>query len=42
MDYKTPNKALYNIPFNIELFNGMPYRALGTYGLYVPNVGLGT
>ena len=42
MDYKTPNKALYNIPFNIELFNGMPYRALGTSGLYVPNVGLGT
>lgn len=42
MDYKTPNIGLYNVPFNIEMFNGMPYQALGTSGLRVPNVGLGT
>ncbi|HEY9343382.1 MAG TPA: aldo/keto reductase [Hanamia sp.] len=42
MDYKTPNTALYNIPFIIESFNDMPYKALGTSGWYVPNVGLGT
>lgn len=29
-DYKTPNTALYNIPFIIESFNNMPYKALGT------------
>jgi len=37
-----PNTALYNIPFNIESFNGMPYRTLGKSGLSVSNVGLGT
>lgn len=42
MDYKTPNIALYNVPFNIEMFNGMPYQTMGTSGLRVPNVGLGT
>jgi aryl-alcohol dehydrogenase-like predicted oxidoreductase len=42
MDYKTLNIALYNVPFNIEMFNGMPYQALGASGLRVPNVGLGT
>jgi aryl-alcohol dehydrogenase-like predicted oxidoreductase len=42
MDYKKPNIALYNIPFKSEVFNGMPYRALGTSGLQVSNVGLGT
>jgi aryl-alcohol dehydrogenase-like predicted oxidoreductase len=43
MDYTRPNIALYNIPFNIEkMFNDMPYQTLGTSGLRVPNVGLGT
>lgn len=42
MDYKTPNTALYNVPFKTEKFNGMPYRYLGISGLRVPNVGLGT
>lgn len=42
MDHKKPNTALYNIPFNLESFNGMPYQRLGTSGLQVSNVGLGT
>ena len=42
MDHQKPDTALYNIPFKIESFNDMPYRQLGTSGLYVPNVGLGT
>jgi hypothetical protein len=42
MDYKTPNTALFNLPFIIESFNDMPYKALGTSGWYVPNVGVGT
>lgn len=42
MDYKKPNTTLYNIPFTSEQFNGMPYRNLGTSGLKVSNVGLGT
>lgn len=37
-----PNKALYNVPFTIESFNGMPHRALGRSGLSVSSVGLGT
>jgi aryl-alcohol dehydrogenase-like predicted oxidoreductase len=42
MDHKKPDTTLYNIPFHIESFNGMPFQTLGTSGLYVPNVGLGT
>lgn len=42
MDHKKPDTALYDIPFNIDSFNGMLFQALGTSGLYVPNVGLGT
>lgn len=42
MDYKKPNTTLYNISFTSEQFNGMPYRPLGTSGLKVSNVGLGT
>ena len=42
MDYSEPNLALYNLPFRIDDFNGMPYRNLGNSGLRVPNVGLGT
>ena len=42
MDYKNSHISLYDIPFNIESFNGMPYQPLGTSGLYVSNVGLGT
>lgn len=42
MNHNKGDRTLYNIPFNIESFNGMPYRSLGNSGLFVPNVGLGT
>ena len=42
INHRKPNTQLYNIPFKIEKFNGMPFRTLGTSGLKVPNVGLGT
>src|SRR5690625_2154018 len=42
MDYQKPNTGLYNIPFKINSFNGMPYRNLGLSGLSVSNIGLGT
>jgi len=42
MDYRIPNPSLFNVPFTTEKFNGMPYQYLGTSGLRVPNVGLGT
>ncbi len=42
MDYLTPNRKLYNVPFLTEEFNGMPYRYLGKSGLRVSNIGLGT
>jgi aryl-alcohol dehydrogenase-like predicted oxidoreductase len=37
-----PNPALYNLPFTTDRFNGMPYRRLGSSGLKVPAIGLGT
>jgi aryl-alcohol dehydrogenase-like predicted oxidoreductase len=42
MNYYQPDTALYNLPFQIESFNNMPFRALGSSGLQVPNIGLGT
>ncbi len=42
MDCLTPNPELYNVPFTVDEFNGMPYRLLGQSGLRVSNVGLGT
>lgn len=42
MDHLTPNPALYNVPFRTTSFNGMPYRRLGSTGLRVSNIGLGT
>ena len=42
MDYRKPNTALYKLPFQIENYKNMPYRALGPSGLRVPNIGLGT
>ncbi len=36
-----PHPELYDLPFRIEEFNGMPYRLLGSSGLRVSNVGLG-
>lgn len=42
MDYLEPHPELYNVPFKIERFNGMPYRLLGKSGLKVSNIGLGT
>lgn len=42
MDRNPPRPEFYNVPFTIDSFNGMPYRALGSSGLRVSNVGLGT
>ena len=42
MDHLKPHPEFYNIPFHTDDFNGMPYRTLGTSGLRVSNVGLGT
>lgn len=38
----TPNPKLYNLPFVVEEFNGMPYRPFGNSGLRVSSIGLGT
>jgi aryl-alcohol dehydrogenase-like predicted oxidoreductase len=38
----TPNLSLYNVPFRTTEFNGMPYRPLGSTGLKVSAIGLGT
>jgi aryl-alcohol dehydrogenase-like predicted oxidoreductase len=38
----SPNPRLYNLPFTIGEFRGMPYRMFGDTGLRVSNVGLGT
>lgn len=37
-----PNPKLYGVPYTTNSFNGMPYRLLGSSGLKVSNVGLGT
>ena len=42
IDDNNLSNRLYNIPFKIEIFNDMPFRALGNSGLKVPNIGLGT
>jgi aryl-alcohol dehydrogenase-like predicted oxidoreductase len=42
MNYNKPNPVLYNLPFQFEHFNDMPFRPLGTSGFRVPNIGLGT
>jgi aryl-alcohol dehydrogenase-like predicted oxidoreductase len=42
IDNNKPDRQLYNIPFQSETFNGMPFRPLGNSGLKVPHVGLGT
>jgi 1-deoxyxylulose-5-phosphate synthase len=42
MDPNNLSDRFYNIPFKIEIFNDMPFRALGSSGLRVPNIGLGT
>lgn len=42
MDHTIPHPELYNVPFTTDEFNGMPYRLLGTSGLRVSNIGLGT
>ncbi len=36
------NPSLYGLPFTVDEFNGMPYRHLGSSGLRISNVGLGT
>lgn len=42
MNVLEPNPKLYNVPFRTDDFNGMPYRYLGSTGLRVSNIGLGT
>lgn len=42
IDHSEPNPTLYNLPFEVDDFNDMPFRNLGKSGLRVPNVGLGT
>lgn len=42
MNYLEPNPQMYNVPFRTDDFKGMPYRYLGSTGLRVSNIGLGT
>lgn len=42
MDYLTPDPKLYNVPWQTDEFNGMPWRRFGRSGLRVSSVGLGT
>lgn len=42
VDHTQPRPELYNVPWTVDDFNGMPYRQLGQSGLRVSNVGLGT
>ncbi len=42
MDHNPKKITQHKIPFTQENFNGMPYRSLGSSGLRVSNVGLGT
>lgn len=42
MDYLSINTDLYNVPWQADKYNGMPYRALGNSGLKASNIGLGT
>jgi aryl-alcohol dehydrogenase-like predicted oxidoreductase len=37
-----PNPGLYNLPFTIDDFQGMPFRRFGSSGLRVSAIGLGT
>ncbi len=41
MDHLIPHPELYNLPFSVDAFNGMPYRAIGRSGLRASQVGLG-
>lgn len=42
MDHRSPHPELYDLPWTMDEFNGMPYRLLGRSGFRVSNVGLGT
>ena len=42
MNHLEPSPQFYGAPFIANEFNGMPYRLLGSSGLRVSNVGLGT
>lgn len=42
MDHRSPHPELYNVPYWIDDFNGMPYRYVGASGLQASAVGLGT
>jgi len=37
-----PHPELYNLPFTIDAYQGMPYRMFGDTGLRVSSIGLGT
>ena len=42
MDQNSSEILQPDVPFTQENFNGMPYRSLGSSGLRVSNIGLGT
>src|ERR1700741_4388410 len=42
MDDKSSSRPSSKVPFMQNKFNGMPYRSLGSSGLRVSNIGLGT
>ena len=42
LDPLRPHPELYNLPFTIDSFHGMPYRMFGDTGLRVSTIGLGT
>jgi len=42
MDLRQPQPELYNVAWKTDEYHGMPYRLLGSSGLRVSKVGLGT
>ncbi len=42
MDYLMPRPDLYHVPYEMDDFNGMPYRWIGRSGLRASDVGLRT
>jgi aryl-alcohol dehydrogenase-like predicted oxidoreductase len=42
VDQREPRPELYGVPYRTTEFNGMPYRRLGTSGLWASNMGIGT
>jgi len=42
MDHSVPHPDLYGVEYEMDDFNGMPYRWIGQSGLRASAVGLGT